>query len=204
VTSPVRFIEHGAGLTWIAAEPAFMQRASHAVPADGRVWVIDPVDGPGVEERILAQGRPAAVVQLLDRHERDCLVMASRLGVAHLRLPRIIEGSPFQAFPVVSLPGWREVALWWPEGRGLIVAEAVGTVRYYLAPRDRLAVHPFLRLTPPRGLRGLEPEHLLVGHGDGLHGPDAARALDEALRTARRRFPSFLAGLPGSWRAKAR
>lgn len=204
MTSPVRFIEHGAGLTWIAAEPAFMQRASHAVPADGRVWVIDPVDGPGVEERILAQGRPAAVVQLLDRHERDCLVIASRLGVAHLRLPRMIEGSPFHALPAVSFPGWREVALWWPERRVLIVAEAVGAARYYLAPGDRVAVHPFLRLTPPRRLRGLDPEHLLVGHGEGLHGPDAAPALREALRSARRRSPSFLAGLARSWRAKAR
>lgn len=172
-----------------------MQRASHAIVAEGRVWVIDPVDFPGVDEAICARGRPAAVIQLLDRHPRDCAALASRLGVPHLRLPREIGDSPFVAISVIDVPRWREVALWWPERRVLVVAEAVGTVPYYRAPGEPLAVHPFLRLTPPRRLRGLQPEHLLVGHGEGVRGPHAAAALDEALRTARRRIPAYARGL---------
>lgn len=195
MTPKVRLVEHAVGLTWIAPDPAFMQRASHAIAADGRVWAIDPVDVPGVDEAIRARGRPAAVIQLLDRHPRDCASLASRLGVPHLRLPTVIEDSPFVAISVIDVPRWREVALWWPERRVLVVAEAVGTVPYYRAPGEPLAVHPFLRLTPPRRLRGFHPEHILVGHGEGMHGPHAAAALDEALRTARRRIPAYAGGL---------
>jgi hypothetical protein len=56
-------------------------------------------------------------------------------------------------------------------------------------------VHPLLRVTPPRSLRGLEPDHVLCGHGVGVHGPAAATALREALAAARRRIPSYVAGL---------
>ena len=40
------------GFTWVQDEA--MARASHALVADGRVWIVDPVDSPGVVER--AQG----------------------------------------------------------------------------------------------------------------------------------------------------
>ena len=46
---------------------------------------------------------------------------------------------------------------------------------------DRVGVHPLLKLTPPRRLRAYEPEHLLVGHGEGVHGPEATIALQQAL-----------------------
>ena len=36
-------------------------RTSHALAVDGRVFVIDPTEGEGIDERILALGRPAAV-----------------------------------------------------------------------------------------------------------------------------------------------
>ena len=40
----VRFVDEvGFAFGWIAPEPGFMQRASHAVAAQGRVWVLDPV-----------------------------------------------------------------------------------------------------------------------------------------------------------------
>jgi hypothetical protein len=53
-------------------------------------------------------------------------------------------------------------------------------------------VHPFLRLWPPRELRRVYPEHILCGHGEGVH-VDAAGALHSALRTARRRLPAAVA-----------
>ena len=50
------------------------------------------------------------------------------------------------------------------------------------ASGERLAVHPALRLFPSRRqLGGLEIEHVLVGHGEGIHGEAGAPALREAL-----------------------
>jgi hypothetical protein len=187
--------ELGFAFGWIAAEPAYMERASHALADGGRVWLVDPVDVDGLDQRVEQVGEPAAVVRLLDRHGRDTAALAARYGIPLLTpSPGAIEGSPFVALRAVSAPGWREVALWWPERRALVVADALGTARYFLAPGERLGVHPFLRLFPPRSLGGLEPEHVLCGHGEGLH-DDAGEALREALATSRRRAPRWLVGL---------
>ncbi len=70
-----------------------------------------------------------------------------------------------------------------------------GPLAYFLAPEERLGVHPFLRLLPPRALARLEPEHVLCGHGESLDGPETTQALREALHTARRRTPAWLLGL---------
>jgi hypothetical protein len=185
------------GFGWIAAEPPRLERASHALLAEGRVWLVDPVDGEGVEERVRALGEPAGVLQLLDRHPRDCVALAARLGVPHLRLPFAgVPGSPFEVRTVLDMPGWRELALWWEEERVLVCAEALGTVRYFRASDEPLGVHPFLRLYQPRGLRDmarcLAPGHVLVGHGKGLHGEGAAEALARAVRGARRATPRWL------------
>ena len=184
--------EIDAGFGWTEDEP--LQRTSHALAVDGRVWLVDVVDHPELEERIRELGEPAGVVQLLDRHNRDCAAVAARLGVPHHVVPRELPGTPFELRPVSRFRWWREVALWWPERRVLVVADALGTISYFCAGDERAGVHPFLRLWPPRSLRALAPEHLLVGHGPGVHGdPDA---LAEALRTARRRLPRLLLGLP--------
>lgn len=185
--------EHDLGLTWVVDEP--MQRASHALVHDGRVWLVDPVDVPDAVERALALGEPAGVVQLLDRHPRGCEALATRLGVAHLRLPQALPGTPFTVRKVVDRPGWRERALWWPERRGLVVAEAVVTHPMFSPGRDA-GVHLLLRARPPGVLRAYEPEHLLVGHGAPLHGPRATAALREAYGRSLRDLPGVVARLP--------
>jgi hypothetical protein len=189
--------ETAFGFGWIAAEPPLLQRASHALAADGKVWLVDPVAGEGVEERVRALGEPAGVLQLLDRHPRDCAALALRLGVPHLALPFAgVPGSPFEARKVLNVPGWREVALWWEAERVLVCTEALGTVSYFRAPGEALGVHPFFRLYQPRGLRDmakcLAPRHVLVGHGEGLHGDEAVSALAQAVRGARRATPRWL------------
>lgn len=191
----MKLIEHAAGFTWIASEPAFMERACHALVDDRRVWVIDPADVPGLDDALRARGRVEAVVQLLDRHPRDCAALAARLGVPHLRLPAEIPDAPFEVVSVVSLPKWREIALWWPATRTLVVPEAVGTVSYFRATSEALGVHPMLRLTPPRSLRRFSPDLILAGHGHPLSGPGTARALADALRTSRRRIPELIVRL---------
>jgi hypothetical protein len=186
----IRFCdETDFGFGWIVEE--FLQRASHVLVVGGRVWLVDPLEAEGVDERVRAAGEPAGVVQLLDRHERDCEAFAERLGVPHHVVPRApIQGAPFEFLDIRKSRKWDEVALWWPERRVLVCADAVGTVPELRVGGERLALHPILRLAPPRrSLSGLEPRHILSGHGEGVHGDEAAPALREALATARRRLP---------------
>ena len=178
--------EFDGGFGWI--EGGFMRRCAHALAADGRVWLVDPFEVDGLEDQVLATGEPGGVIQLLDRHDRDCEGLARQLGVP---LYRLQAPPPFEAIPLATTPGWKEIALWWPERRVLVVGDALGTARYFRAGDERLAVHPLLRPIPPRRLSRLAPEHVLVGHGEGVH-EDAAGALAEALATARRRMPALL------------
>ena len=189
----VRFVDEvGFGFGWISPEPAFMQRCSHAFVAGGKVWLVDPVLGDGVLARIGGLGEPGGVLQLLDRHGRDCAAIAQQLGVPHHVVPEASPaGAPFEVVPLLRRRRWHEVALWFPELRLLVCADAVGTAPYYRAPAERLAVSPLLRLTPPRALLDYEPEHLLVGHGAGIH-DGATGALREAVTHARRRLPAWL------------
>ena len=172
-----------------------LRRTSHALGDGSRSWLVDVVDHPQLEAWIAGLGRPAAVVQLLDRHDRECAAVAARLGIPHHVVPETLTDAPFELRPVVRSRWWREVALWWPQRRLLLCADALGTVpHYFCAGAEPAGLHPFLRPRPPRSLRGLEPEHLLVGHGEGVHHrPDA---VEIALRTARRRIPRWLVGLP--------
>ena len=182
------------GFGWVVEEA--MTRTSHALVAEGRVWLVDPLDWPEAIDRACKLAEPAGVIQLLDRHDRDCAALASRLGVTHLVAPDEVPGSPFELLPIVRRRWWRESALWWPGPRTLVTADALATNRFYTAGKAPLAVHVLLRLTPPRHLGSLEPERVLVGHGEGLIGAGAADALRQALRTSRRGLPGLLARLP--------
>jgi hypothetical protein len=135
-------------------------------------------------------------VQLLDRHNRDCAALAGRLGVPHVVVPDELAGSPFELVAILRRRHWREAALWWPATRTLVVAEALGTNRFYTAGTAALGVHLLLRLTPPRVLSGYEPWRILLGHGEGIEGPEASTALRRALEESRRQLPGVLLRLP--------
>ena len=93
-------------LGWIQVER--LARCSHALRAEGRVWVFDPVDSPGVEERIRGLGEPAGVIQLLDRHGRDSAALAERLGVPRHETPFDgVPGAPFDPVAIVRHRFWR-------------------------------------------------------------------------------------------------
>ena len=109
-------------VSWVAAEPAFMQRGSHAIRGDGGVWLFDPVDGDGVEEAVAALGTVRGVVQLFHRHPRDCAILAQRHGVPLHRLPFDgVRGLVAEPIVLHDRPGWREVAFWLPDHRALVV-----------------------------------------------------------------------------------
>jgi hypothetical protein len=187
--------EHDLGLTWVMDEA--MQRASHAVVDDqGRVWLVDVVDDPEALERVAALGEPAGVLQLLDRHNRDNAAIAARLGVPHFRVPRALPEAPLSPQKVVQNRLWREVALWWPQRRALIVAEALGTAPAFAVGSGPVGVHPMLRLLPPHQLKAFSPEHLLVGHGPPVHGPGTATAIEDAIDHSWRDTPRLLLKLP--------
>jgi hypothetical protein len=196
------------GTGWISYPGETMQRASHALIVDGDVWLIDPVDAEGLDEYLAELGEVAGVCVLLDRHERDAARLARRHGVSvHLPawmddLARGIDApvepcrteladTGYRTHRILDTPFWKEAALSNREGT-LVVPEAVGTAEYYRTEAERLGVHPMLRAFPPRRLRGLAPDRVLVGHGPGVPS-DGGDALAEALRGARRRAPELYA-----------
>lgn len=194
------------GVGWLAHPDESLQRASHALAVDGEVWVVDPVDAPGLDDLLADLGEVAGVVLGLDRHKRDAAAIATRHDVP-VHLPRPLAGvadaldartaivgdelvdTGYRTHTLVDNRFWREVALYHPGNGTLLVPEAVGTAPHYVVAGERLGVHPALRLRPPRRvLAGYEPERVLVGHGRGVH-DDAATALSDALRDARRNAP---------------
>jgi len=96
---------------------------------------------------------------------------------------------------------WKERALWWPEPRGLIVAESIGTGTAYAVGNGPAGVHFLRRGLPPNTLRPFLPEHLLVGHGPPVHGGEAAAALIDALNRSRRDIPTFVRHAPSIFRS---
>lgn len=204
-TADLREIDrHDHGVGWLAYPNEQMQRASHAVTHDGDIWVLDPVDVDGVDD-LLAEldGEVAGVVTCLDRHKRDADAVARRHDVP-VYVPAWMTGvAPEMEAPVErfgrqlvdgvrairvrdsSIPPWQEVALLFESSGTLYVAESLGNAEYMVVNAEPLGVHPMLRLTPPRtALSGLDPEHVVVGHGIGVH-ERAADAVREALSSSR-------------------
>ena len=193
------FDELPFGFSWYPDEA--LTRTGQALDTGSGVWLIDPVDDPEAIARATALGPPAGVIQLLDRHNRDCAELASRLGIPLLRLPDVIAESPFSVIDVVRIPRWHEQALWWADRRALVVAEAIGTNPVYALGPGPAGIHPMLRAFPPGALRHFEPEHLLVGHGRGVHGPAATAALRDAYERSRSDIPKLALKLPGMLKA---
>lgn len=204
--------EYDGGLGWIAFPDERMRRASHAIAADGEVYLIDPLNIPDLEEVVAPYGEITGVVVLLDRHSRDSEAIAREFDVP-IHVPAWLEYSPpadiaihrhedrladtsFEFIETVNWPGWREASLF--DGETLIVPESVGTASFFRSGSEPLGVQAVLRLTPPRALRGLTPERILVGHGTGIH-EDATAILQRALESSRRKAPgAWLNALTGA------
>jgi hypothetical protein len=201
------------GISWTLAEEVDgMHRTSHAVETEEGVWVVDPVDAPGLDDELAELGEVIGVTLLLDRHKRDTAAVAERHDVP-VSLPEALAGvaddldtetevysralpnTAFRTITVVDNRLWHEVALFDRNRGTLIVPEAVGTAEFFRTGSERLGVHPGLRLFPPRKALGdLTPERVLVGHGAGVF-DDAANALRVALSRSRKSAPKYYAGL---------
>jgi len=184
---------HSAGLT--VHETGGMQRAMHALRDGERTWLIDPFHAAEFRDALGELPPLAGVIQLLDRHNRDCVEIAGSLDLPLHRIPARLPDSGLEVVRVIAQRFWNEVALWAPGTRTLVIAEAVGTAPLFALGRPA-GVHPMLRLLPPRGaLSGYAPDQLLVGHGPALAAGGAA-ALAGALAAARADLPKLALKLP--------
>jgi hypothetical protein len=198
----------GDALSWRPVDEGRMLRTSHALACDGGAWLIDPIDGDGLDAALADLGPVAGVILTLGRHGRDSRRIAERHSVdvwgdeALGRVPdgvrRYRERVPGSPLVSVSLRGrglrrwWREVAIWWPERRLAVVGESVGNAPYFLRQGERLGLHPLRRGAPPPELADLDVDRVLCGHGDGV--PDGAASVlgDLVVRGPSRRGPLWL------------
>jgi hypothetical protein len=213
-TEPREIDRFDGGVGWIAYPEEGMQRASHALATDAGVLLVDPVDAEGVEDLYADLGDVAGVVLLLDRHVRDAATFADRhdvpvyapawmsgvaddLGTTPEPLGDLLADTDYVIERVVDNGFWQEAALFDAATGTLVVPEAVGTADFFTAGDERLGVHPVLRLFPPKRLRSLDAERVLVGHGAGVL-DDGAAALRDALDNSRTRAPAaYLGALKG-------
>nr|WP_255195689.1 hypothetical protein [Halorarius litoreus] len=105
------------------------------------------------------------------------------LDVPTRRFSGALPATRYDLLPVIVTPIWKEWALF--DGETLVVAESVGAADYFLAPEETdLGVSHMRRPLPPSAFDGLDPDRILLGHGEGVH-EDAAATLDETLANAR-------------------
>jgi hypothetical protein len=122
-------VDWDIGMSWIAYPDEGMVRASHAIVVDDEVWLVDPVDADGLDEKLNEYGPVAGVVVLLDRHKRDSAAIARRHDVpvyVHESMDGVAEDldadierfddrlaeTGFEVLPVVTSRVWKEVALY--------------------------------------------------------------------------------------------
>lgn len=191
------------GFTWIAHPEETMQRASQALVTGDGVWLVDPLDADGLDDRIAEYGDVAGVAILVDRHERDAAAIATRHEVPVTRPPGIgraidaptrdvtdgLPGTGYAFLTVQNGTPWQEVGLW--NGTTMVVPESLGTNAFSRAGDERVGLNPAARLFPPRHLSEKHVEQLLVGHGRPLL-DDVTPSLRGALTNARRRLPRAL------------
>jgi hypothetical protein len=199
------------GIGWFAHPDEDAYRASHAIVGDdGNVWVIDPIDAPGVDDLLteLGTGEVAGVAVLSNYHARDAGIIAERHDVP-VYLPQWMDRveeridapverytgtlgeSGFQVRACSPLSGWHEAIAYRESDRTLYVADVLGTAPLYVVDDERIGVYLIARVFPPREMDDFVPERILVGHGTGIF-EDAAAALTDATTRARERFPKAL------------
>lgn len=200
--------EFDGGIEWLAHPDETGQRASHLLDGPNGPWLIDPLDIPGLDERIGAVGDLAGIAVLSNYHARDADVIAARHDVAVTVPPWLDRAAGRLDVPVARattlgdsgieltrynpVPGYDEAIGYRKRDRTLYVPDALGTAPFFTVGEERLACYGILRLRPPREVFGpVDPDRILVGHGTGVF-TDATDALAAALDGARRRLPTAI------------
>jgi hypothetical protein len=202
--------DFGDVVSWVAHPDEEGVRASHAIRTEHGVWVIDPIDGPNVDDILDSLGDVIGVAVLSCYHARDAERIANRHDVAvHVpewmdRVPDIVDAPvnryalrpdegydtpTLDVIPCRPFPGWQEAFLYHDASKTLVTPDSLGTTEIHCLDDEPLGLSVFRRLQPPSVLAGLEPERILPGHGEPLT-EDATTALRAALDGARASFPT--------------
>jgi hypothetical protein len=188
--------EWNGGISWIAYPDERAQRASHALLTDAGVWVVDPVDVDGLDERVTELGEVAGVLVVQDRHTRDATAVARRHGVAvyvpdwmELVLEKLdtsaesvgsdLPGTNYTVHRLIATDDWEEAFLINEDTDTMVVPEALGTLPAFRVDDNELGVHPEVD-EPPQRLMDRDPDRILVGHGGSVHS-DASTKLRKAI-----------------------
>ncbi|RLM63315.1 hypothetical protein [Halorubrum sp. Atlit-26R] len=199
-----------SGLGWLVHPNEAGHRTSHAVVGeDDGVWLIDPIDAPGIDEDLLTLGDVRGVIVCSNYHVRDAEVFAARHNVpvycppwlsrAASQLDEPIEPetnsvgtSGFELYRCRPFPGWSEAVAYREFDETLYVPDVLGTSSLFTVSEEQLGMYLLCRFAPPRGVfEGLSPQRILVGHGPGIFESPSA-TLKSALDGARRRLPAAL------------
>jgi hypothetical protein len=160
------------------------------------VWIVDPVDADGVDERVAELGEVAGVLVLHDRHTRDAEDVARRHDVAvHVPdwMSQVLEkletapesvgselpGTNYAVHRLIATDDWEEAVLVDETTNTMVVPEALGTLPGFRVNDNALGVHPGVD-EPPQWLADWRPDRILVGHGTSVHS-EATRELRAAL-----------------------
>ena len=181
------------GFGWIGEERA----APHVACARGRRTrlAVRPSRATGVDERVRALGEPAGSSSCSTATAATAPRWPQRLGVPHHVVPGELPGTPFGSGPCCGSAGGGR---WRSGGRNA----ASSSSRTRSARSRSSAPAPSRRACTRSSGCGRRarcaasaPDHLLVGHGEGIHGHAAGRAVDAALRTVPPAAPRWLAGI---------
>lgn len=198
------------GFSWLAHPSETGQRTSHTVVGtDDGVWVIDPLDAPGINEEIAALGDVRGVFVCSNYHVRDAERFATRYdvpvycpswlsrAVSKLNAPidpgtNTIGTSGFELRRCRPFPGWSEAVAYREADKTLYVPDVLGTSPLFTVDEEKIGMYLLCRFFPPQAVfDDLSPRQILVGHGAGIF-ENASAALKTALDGARRRLPAAL------------
>jgi len=188
--------EWDGGITWFAHPGEDAMRASHALATESGVWIVDPLDADGLDERLSGLGEVAGVAVIHDRHTRDAEAIAARHDVP-VHVPEWMDltrekldddpeplggrvpGTNYGVHRLIDSDEWEEAVLVDEAGVTLVVMETLGTLPAFCDGDDDIGVQPTLDEIP-EGLDDYHPERILVGHGESIY-EDAATKLAAAL-----------------------
>lgn len=200
------------GFGWFAHPNEFGSRASHAIQGEDGVWVFDPLEAPGIHDRVDELGTVTGVVVQGNFHGRDAVSFSEHYDVpVHLpiwmdRVADRVEAQTerFQAptgewlelgasgmmvRTIDPLTFMREAIVYRPADGTLRIADMLNTLGGFIG-NEQITCTFLHRFAPPREpFADLDVERILVGHGEGVF-DDAAAALEYTLANARRHLPS--------------
>lgn len=196
------------GVGWQAHPGEDGLRTSHAIAdPDGGVWLIDPLEAPGVESLYDDFGDVVGVAVLADYHARDAAAVAQRHDVpvtvptgldraaerVETPVRRVTDSlAGFELRRVSPLGAWTETVAYRERDRTLYVPDVLSSGAAFTVGDERLGLNVLARFAPPsEAFADIDPDRVLLGHGRGVF-DGAGEALADALANARRRLPGAL------------